>query len=86
MASSVERGIVITRVFDAPRGRVFNAWTDPEHFERWWGPNGFTTPVCKVDARAGGILHYCMRSPEGRDFWGKGVYREVVEPERIVYV
>jgi len=45
---------------------------------------GFTTPVCKIDLRPGGVFHNCMRSPEGRDFWSKGVYREIVEPERIV--
>ncbi len=81
-----DRSIVITRVLDAPRERVFKAWTDPEDFARWWGPNGFTTPACRMDVRPGGVLHYCMRSPEGRDFWGKGIYREIVEPERIVYI
>jgi uncharacterized protein YndB with AHSA1/START domain len=80
-----DRNIVITRVLDAPRERVFKAWTDSGHFVRWWGPNGFTTPACRMDVRPGGVLHYCMRSPEGRDFWGKGIYREIVEPERIVY-
>jgi uncharacterized protein YndB with AHSA1/START domain len=76
--------IVITRVFDAPREQVFRAWTEPEHFVRWWGPNGFTTPVCNIDFRVGGKIHFCMRSPEGQDFWGGGVYREIVPPERIV--
>jgi uncharacterized protein YndB with AHSA1/START domain len=80
-----ERVLVITRVFDAPRSLVFKAWTDPEHVVRWWGPKGFTTPFCKIDFRPGGVFHYCMRSPEGRDFWGKGIYREIVEPERIVF-
>ena len=51
---------------------------------RWWGPKGFTTPLCKIDLRPGGVFHSCMRSPEGRDYCGKGVYREIVEPERIV--
>jgi uncharacterized protein YndB with AHSA1/START domain len=81
---SAERMLVITRVFDAPPGIVFKAWTEPEHFVRWWGPKGFTTPFCKIDLRPGGVIHFCMRSPEGRDFWNKGVFREVVEPERIV--
>ncbi len=76
--------LVITRVFDAPREVVFRAWTEPEHFVRWWGPNGFTTPVCKIDLRPGGVWHVCMRSPDGRDYWSKGVYREIVVPERIV--
>ncbi|RJP69981.1 MAG: SRPBCC domain-containing protein [Candidatus Abyssobacteria bacterium SURF_17] len=80
----VEQVVVITRVFDAPRELVFKAWTEPERLMRWWGPKGFTTPFCKTDLRVGGVIHYCMRSPEGRDFWGKGVYREIVEPERIV--
>jgi uncharacterized protein YndB with AHSA1/START domain len=83
-ARSADREIVITRVFDAPRDLVFKAWTEPDRVMRWWGPNGFTTPVCKIDLRPGGVLHNCMRSPEGRDFWSKGVYREIVEPERIV--
>lgn len=79
-----EQELVVTRVVAAPRDRVFKAWTEPEHMERWWGPNGFTTPFCKIDLRPGGTIHYCMRSPEGRDYWGKGVYREIVRPERIV--
>ncbi len=81
-----EKGeFVISRVFDAPRSRVFKAWTDPELLKRWWAPKNFTTPFCKVDLRPGGVFHYCMRSPEGQDIWGIGVYREIVEPERIVY-
>jgi uncharacterized protein YndB with AHSA1/START domain len=82
---SAERELVITRVLDAPRSLVFKAWTEPEHFVRWWGPKGFTTPFCKMDVRPGGVLYYCMRSPEGRDFWAQGVYREIVPPERIVF-
>jgi uncharacterized protein YndB with AHSA1/START domain len=77
--------LVITRIFDAPRELVWKAWTDPELVKRWWGPKGFTTPVSKIDLRVGGVYLYCMRSPEGQDFWGTGVYREIVEPERIVY-
>jgi uncharacterized protein YndB with AHSA1/START domain len=76
--------LVITRIFDAPRDLVFKAWTERDRMMRWWGPNGFTLPVCKIDVRPGGDYLYCMRSPEGKDYWGKGVYREIVEPERIV--
>ncbi len=68
-----DQSIVITPALHAPRERAFKAFTDPEHFVRWWGPNGFTTPVCRMDVRPGGVLHYCMRSPEGHDFWGKGI-------------
>jgi uncharacterized protein YndB with AHSA1/START domain len=52
--------------------------------KRWWGPRGFTTPACTIDFRVGGKWHLCMRSPEGKDFWCGGVYREIVAPERIV--
>ena len=83
-AGSVGQGFVSTRVFDAPRELVFRSWTEPEHLKRWWGPKGFTTPFCEIDLRPGGVFLYCMRSPEGRDHWGKGVYREIVVPERIV--
>jgi uncharacterized protein YndB with AHSA1/START domain len=76
--------LVITRVFDAPPRLVFKAWTEPERLVRWWGPRGFTTPSCKVDVRPGGAFRLCMRSPEGTDHWLRGVYREVVEPERLV--
>jgi uncharacterized protein YndB with AHSA1/START domain len=80
-----ERDILITRVFDAPRERVFKAWTEPAQLMRWWAPRGFTTPVCKTDPRPGGIFHYCMRAPDGPDIWGIGIYQEIIEPERIVY-
>lgn len=79
-----EQELVIRRVFDAPRELVFKAWTEPERMKRWWGPKGFTTPVCEIDLRPGGVCFSCMRSPEGKDYWSKGVYREIVEPERIV--
>jgi uncharacterized protein YndB with AHSA1/START domain len=79
-----ERALVITRGFDAPRSLVYKAWTDPEHVVHWWGPKGFTTPFCKIDFRPGGVFHYCMRSPEGKDYWNTGVYREILPLERIV--
>lgn len=78
------RDIVVTRVFDAPRELVFEAWTKPEHVTAWWGPKGYTTPFCTIDLRVGGECLSCMRSPEGKDFWSKGVYQEIVEPEKIV--
>ena len=80
-----ERELVITRVFDAPRRLVFKAWTEPERLVRWWGPQGFTTPFCEMDVRAGGAFRFGMRSPEGTDHWLRGVIREIVEPERLVY-
>lgn len=80
----ITEDLVITRVFDAPREDVWKAWTDPKRLMRWWGPKGFTTPVCDMDLRVGGKYLYCMRSPEGKDYWGTGVYRDIVPLERIV--
>lgn len=75
--------LVIDRVFNAPRELVFKAWTEPERMMQWWGPKGFTCPVCRIDLRPGGHYLSCMRSPEGKDYWSTGVYREIIEPERI---
>lgn len=77
--------LIITRIFDAPRDKVWKAWTDPEHFKKWWGPKTFTAPVIKIDLRVGGVYHWCMRSPDGQEFWSTGTYREIVPIERIVY-
>ncbi len=82
---SAERELVITRIFDAPRELVFKAWTDPRHVAQWWGPKGFTNPVCEMDVRPGGALRIVMRAPDGADHAMKGVFREVVEPERLVF-
>src|SRR5205085_4388835 len=76
----------ITRVFDAPRELVWKAITESERLMRWWGPKGFTMQVAQLDLRPGGVFHYSMRSPGGNDMWGKFVYREVVAPERLVFV
>lgn len=77
--------IVLTRVFDAPRELVWKAWTDPKQLARWWGPKGFTNPVCEVDARVGGAWHIVMRSPAGDEYPCGGVYREIMAPERLVF-
>lgn len=76
---------VMTRVFDARRELVFKVWTDPKHLVRWWGPRGFTLPVCEVDLRAGGIFRFVMRGPDGKDYGFEGKYLEIVEPERLVF-
>jgi len=76
--------LVITRVLDAPREVVWKAWTDPARFMLWWGPKGFTSPVCRIDLHVGGKYLYCMRSPAGQDYWSTGVYRDIVPLERIV--
>lgn len=77
--------VLITRVFDAPRELVFGAWTDREQLMRWHAPRGCSITFRALDVRTGGGFHSCIRSPDGHECWCKGVYREVVEPERIVY-
>ena len=81
--SEVER-MVISRVFDAPRELVWKAWTYSNYVMQWWGPKGFTAPVCKMDFRVGGKFLCCMRSPDGQDFWNGGEYHEIVPYEKIV--
>lgn len=76
--------MVVTRVFDAPRELVWRAWTTPEYAMQWWGPNGFTAPVYKMDFRVGGKFLYCMRAPDGQEFWNGGEYHEIVLHEKIV--
>lgn len=88
---AAENELVVTRVFDAPRKAVWNAWVDCELVKRWWGPKGFTAPFCSNDFREGGKYLYGMRAPEGaepwsgKEIWSTGVYREIVPFERIVY-
>jgi len=84
-AAANERTVVITRVFDAPRELVFKAWTDAKHLAQWWGPKGFTNPICEVDARPGGNLRIVMRAPDGAEHPMTGVFREVTAPERLVF-
>jgi uncharacterized protein YndB with AHSA1/START domain len=84
-ATERERELVITRIFDAPRDLVFRVWTEPDRVARWWGPQGFVTAYCNMDVRPGGAFRVCMRSPAGAEHWKQGVYREVVEPERLVF-
>jgi uncharacterized protein YndB with AHSA1/START domain len=81
-----ERELVITRVFDAPRELVWQAFTEADRLARWWGPTGFAMLVSRLDLRPGGVFHYSMRSPDGRVMWGRFVYREIAAPERLVFV
>jgi uncharacterized protein YndB with AHSA1/START domain len=84
MVDKTGADLVVTRIIDAPRELVWKSWTEPDRLMRWWGPKGFTSPVCRIDLRVGGAYLYCMRSAEGQDYWSTGVYREIVEPTRIV--
>jgi len=76
----------ITRIFDAPRELVWKAWTDPEIVMQWWGPDGFTSPACKIDFRVGGQYLYCMRTPDGWEGWSGGEYSEIIPHEKIVSI
>ena len=80
-----QRELTITRVFDAPREVVLAAWTDAKQAAQWWGPQGFTTISCDMDTRVGGAYRACMRSPEGTIHCRRGIYRELVPPERLVF-
>jgi uncharacterized protein YndB with AHSA1/START domain len=87
-----ERVLVLERTFDAPRELVFSMFKECGHLRHWWGPRGWELPVCTIDFRPGGVWHYCMKCVDreqgsfyGMESWGKGVYHEIVEPERIVY-
>jgi uncharacterized protein YndB with AHSA1/START domain len=77
--------LVIKRTFNAPRDLVWKAWSDSAQAKEWWGPNGFTLPFLEMDQRAGGKWRAMMRSPEGKDIWQHGIYREIVPPEKTVY-
>jgi uncharacterized protein YndB with AHSA1/START domain len=72
-------------VLNAPRARVFQAWTTPEQVAQWWGPEGYVTEHCEMDIRRGGSYRVSMRSPEGVVYRKRGTYREIVAPERIVF-
>jgi uncharacterized protein YndB with AHSA1/START domain len=77
---------VITRVFNAPRKLIFDAFTQPKHLAHWWGPKGMELEVINLDLRPGGIFHYGMKSPEGHEMFGVFKYIEIVSPEKIVFI
>jgi uncharacterized protein YndB with AHSA1/START domain len=77
--------LTLSRVFNAPRELVFEAFSTCEHLKNWWGPRLWPTSYCEIDFRPGGVWRYCLRGPNGEESWGKAVYREIVKPERIIY-
>jgi uncharacterized protein YndB with AHSA1/START domain len=76
----------ISRTYDAPRSKVWQAWTEPSRLKQWWGPRGFKVHTAKVDLRPGGVFLYGMKAPDGSDMWGKFVYREIKAPEKLVFI
>ena len=83
--ATAEREIVITRIVNAPRERVWEAWTDPDQVSKWWGPKGFTTTIHTMDVRPGGEWIHTMHGPDGTDYPNHSVFIEVVKPERFVF-
>ena len=77
---------VISREFNAPRDLMWELWTDCEHMKVWNGPKGFTSTHCEIDLRPGGSCHYNMVGPDGSEMWGIALYREIVKPEKLVWV
>ncbi len=77
---------VITRTFDAPRDLVWKAWTERDRLLQWFGPKGFKMTTADLDFRPGGTFHYCLQAPDGKEMWGKFVYREIVPPKKLVLV
>jgi uncharacterized protein YndB with AHSA1/START domain len=81
----LEQMVVVSRLIDAPRVLVWNAWSDPRHLVRWWGGSTYSVPVCEVDFRVGGAIRFLLRR-QGRDYcWCAGEYREIVAPQRLVF-
>ncbi|WP_437317581.1 SRPBCC family protein [Sorangium sp. So ce385] len=80
-----DRDLVLTRIIDAPREKVFKAWTDPELLKMWFAPQPFTTPFAELDVRPGGASLIVMRDPQGNEYPNRGVFLEVVENERLVF-
>ncbi len=86
VTTPTDREVVLTRVFDAPRHLVFDAFTKPELLKRWFGPRGWSLVVCEVDLRVGGGFRFVLRGPDGREMGMRGVYREIDAPERSVHM
>ena len=82
---ALDREIVLSRVFDAPRVLVFKAWTEKEHFARWFGPRGFTTTIHAADMRVGGMLRFDMLAPDGKCWDNRIVFLEMKRPELLVF-
>lgn len=82
----IVKPFVISREYDAPRERVWQAWTEPERLKAWFAPAGMKSIHSQLDLRPGGLYHYCLRAPDGKDIWGRWAIREVVKPEKLVFV
>jgi len=84
-SNTSDREIRISRLLDAPVELVWEVWTNPEHIKNWWGPNGFTNTITKMDLKPGGEWNLVMHGPDGTDFKNKSVFKEIVALEKIVF-
>jgi uncharacterized protein YndB with AHSA1/START domain len=84
-SSTADREIVLSRLLDAPRELVWQAWVDPKQVVQWWGPLGFTTTTQEMAVTPGGMWRFVMHGPDGTDYKNKIIFTEVVKPERLVY-
>lgn len=82
---TTDTSLTVRRTFDAPRERVWQAFTDPEQVDQWWGPDGFSTTTDEMDVRPGGVWRFKMVGPDGEEYPNLVAYDEVVEPERLAY-
>lgn len=85
VTTPTEREIVLTRIFDAPKALVYDAFTKPALLKRWFGPRGWSLTVCEVDLRVGGAWRFVLRGPDGTDMGMRGVYRELAPPDGSVH-
>jgi len=81
---TVSTPLIITRTFAAPLERVWQAFSEPEAVKRWWGPKDFTSPTAKIDFQIGGQYLFCMKGPDGKEYWSTGTYKEIVPLKKIV--
>lgn len=86
ISEAISKPFIISRTFEAPRSLVWQVWTEAEHVKQWWAPKGFLVSTCKLDIRPGGMLHYCLVSPDGHEMWGKSVYLEVMPQDKLVFI
>lgn len=84
-SNTADRELRLTRTLDAPVELVWEVWTDPKHIAQWWGPNGFTNTISKMDIEPGGEWELVMHGPDGTDYKNKSVFKEVIPLKKIVY-
>jgi uncharacterized protein YndB with AHSA1/START domain len=85
-AANAGTEFVFNRTFDAAREDVWNAFTQPEHLKHWWGPPGSSVEIARHELKPGGLFHYCMKFPDGRAMWARFIFREIIPPERLVWL